>query len=87
MLKKCMEKLPKRWKGFPMLYLLKLFLREKWILQEDSNNIMVQWNSSFAYNDPLFIGGWIDISQLVSSVNGDSFGGISHLFSGPKEEG
>jgi hypothetical protein len=39
----------------------------------------------FAYNDPLFIGGWPDISQLVSKVNGDVFEGTSHPFCDPKE--
>jgi hypothetical protein len=54
-------------------------------IQENLNIITMLWISYFfSYNDPLFIGGWIDISQLVSNVNGEAFGGTSHPFSDPK---
>jgi hypothetical protein len=78
--------IPKRWKGFPLLYLLKLFLREQMVSPRrfEQHNTTINF-FFFAYNDPLFIGGWLDISQLVSNVNGEAFGGTSHPFSDPKE--
>jgi hypothetical protein len=40
----------------------------------------------FAYNGPLFIGGWTTFSQLVPRVNGKPLEVISIHFSDPKEK-
>jgi hypothetical protein len=40
----------------------------------------------FAYNGPLFIGGWPTFSKLVSNVNGRPLEVPPILFSDPKEK-
>jgi hypothetical protein len=52
---------------------------------EQHNNTQIA-SSFFAYNGPLFIGGWKDFSKLVSNVNGRPLEVPPIPFSDPKEE-